>query len=378
MQQTTTLIVGASLSGLATAACLQRAGIDHLIIEKEAQVAAPWRNHYERLHLHTNKRFSNLPYRKFARRVPRYPSRQQVLDYVGEYQAAFHIEPIFHCEARSIRRADEGWITETPNGPFYSHYLVMATGAFGKPKPVTFRGMETFPGRILHSHAYKTGQEFSGQRVLVVGFGNSACEIALDLYERGAIPAMSVRSPVNVVPRDVFGVPVLALSLLLNRLPARLADSISAPLMRLLVGDLARLGLRQMPYGPLEQIRKDGKAPVLDIGTLRHIRKGHITLYGDIDHIEGRTIHFSDGRAAAFDSLVAAIGYYRDYAEIVKVDERRFGDLRRPLDKQEYFGGDNLYFCGYWVSPTGQIREIARDAKKIAADISRKAAFSSR
>ena len=102
---------------------------------------------------------------------------------------------------------------------FKSKYLILATGAFSKPRMVQFRGMETFPGKILHSYRFKTGREFRGQQVLVVGFGNSACEIAMDLYEQGSMPAMSVRSPVNVIPRDVLGIPVIELSALLNRLP---------------------------------------------------------------------------------------------------------------------------------------------------------------
>ena len=69
---------------------------------------------------------------------------------------------------------------------------------------------------------------------------------------------------------------------------------------------------------------------------------------------------------------MAAIGYDRNYAEIIAVDKSRFDDLRVSVPKQKYFGKDNLYFCGFWVSPTGQIREIASDAQIIAADISRK------
>ena len=82
MKQTETLVVGASISGLASASSLQKQGIEYIIIEKEAQVATTWRNHYERLHLHTNKRVSNLPYKKFDSTVPRYPSRRQVVEYL--------------------------------------------------------------------------------------------------------------------------------------------------------------------------------------------------------------------------------------------------------------------------------------------------------
>jgi len=369
VQQTNTLIIGASISGLAVAASLQKQHIDYIIIEKQDRVAAPWHNHYDRLHLHTCKRLSNLPYKKFGKVLPRYPNRQQVLDYLDDYRVSFKINPVFNAEALSVKKEGDHWITETTTGTFKSTRLVMATGAYGKPKPVHFAGMETFAGKILHSYDYKTGRDFTGQNVLVVGFGNSACEIAIDLFEQGAFASMAVRSPVNVLPRDILGIPVLEISLWLSRLPPRVADAISAPLINWLMGNTVKLGLRKMSYGPLEQIRRDGKAPVLDIGTIRHIREGHIKIYGDIDRMEGNTVHFSDGNTGVFDAIVAGIGYYRDDAAIVDVDKSRFDDLRVAADRQQYFGKDGLYFCGYWVSPTGQIREIAADAKKIAKDI---------
>lgn len=381
-KQTHTLIIGASLSGLACAASLQKQGLEYIIIEKYSQVAMPWRNHYERLHLHTSKRLSNLPFKKFGRTIPRYPSRQQVVEYVDDYREEFDINPVFNTEAVSVKKEGDYWITETTNGEisdgeaakrsFQSKYLIMATGPFSKPKPIGFSGMETFAGRVLHSYEYQTGREFRGKKVLVVGFGNSACEIAIDLYEQGATPAMAVRSPVNVIPRDVLGVPVLELSLLMSSLPPHVADTINAPLIKWLIGDLGKLGLKKMPYGPLEQISRDGKAPILDIGTIRLIREGHIRIYDDIDFIEGQTVHFKDGKKEAFEAIVAGIGYYRDYADIVQVDKARFEDLQVPVDKQKYFGKDGLYFCGYWISPTGQIREIALDAQKIASDIEKK------
>ena len=371
MKETTSLIIGASISGLACAASLQKQNIDCIIIEKQNQVVTPWRNHYERLHLHTSKKFSNLPYKKIGKEIPRYPSRQQVVDYLEDYQKAFNIEPLLNAEAISVKKDGGYWITETTGGSFKSKYVVMATGLYNKPKPIIFEGMEKFTGKILHSSEYKTGKDFTGQKVLVVGFGNSACEIAIDLYEQGSIPSMSVRSAVNVIPRDVLGIPVLQLSLLMKRLPPRVADMISAPVMRWLIGDLTKLGLKKKPYGPLEGIRRDGNAPVLDIGTIHHIRKGHINIYEDIDYIERDTVHFKDGKKETFNTIIAAIGYCRDYTEIVDIDENRLWDLQLSADKQKYFGKNGLYFCGYWVSPTGQIREIALDAKKIASDIAK-------
>ena len=372
MRETDVLIVGASFSGLASAACLQKQGIGHVIIEKANSVGQPWRGHYERLHLHTNKRISGLPFKKFDPASPRYPSRQEVVDYLDDYRRDLSIRPVFNTEARSIRRDGHWWIAGTTGESFQSKYVVIATGAFGKPRQVVFRGMETFPGKIIHSSEYKTGKEFTGQKVLVVGFGNSACVIATDLFEQGARPSLAVRSPVNVVPRDVFGIPILELSLLMSRIPPRLADKINAPLLRLVVGDITRLGLKKMSYGPFEQIRHDGTVPLLDIGTLKHIRTGHISVRSGIDYIEIDTVHFADAKSESFDAIVAAIGYDRNYSAIIHVDDSRIADLRLPAGKQKYFGKDGLYFCGFWIAPTGQIREIGLDAQKIAKDIAMK------
>lgn len=372
MKQTNTLIVGASVSGLAVAACLRKQGIEYIIIEKETKAATPWHNHYDRLHLHTNKSLSALPYKNFSANVPRYPSRQQVVDYLDEYQKEFNILPLFNTEAKAIRKEKDHWHIETNNGIFTSKYVVIATGPYGKAKAINFKGMETFPGKILHSYGYKSGQDFKGQKVLVVGFGNSACEIAIDLHEQGASPSMAVRSPVNIIPRDLFGIPILRISLLMCRLPPRLADAINAPIIRTLFGDITKLGLKQMPYGTFEQIKKDQTIPLIDIGTIKHIRQGNIKVYDTIDHLTGKTVYFESGRKEDFDAIVAAIGYDRDFTKIIDIDKNRFDDLKFCVSHQKYFGNDGLYFCGFWVSPTGQFREIGLDAKKIAGDIFKK------
>jgi len=162
------------------------------------------------------------------------------------------------------------------------------------------------------------------------------------------------------------------LSLLMSNLPPGFADAVNAPLLRLLVGNITKLGLKRLPYGPLEQIRKNASIPLLDIGTIKLIREGHVSVHDDIDHIEDRTIYFIDGKKHQFDAIVAGIGYYRDYEEFIEVDPSRFEDLKQPVHKQKYFGKDGLYFCGFWISPTGQIREIGLDARTIAKDIARK------
>lgn len=371
MKQTNTLVIGASAAGLACAACLQKQGIEYLVVEKEAQVGTPWRNRYERLHLHTSKGLSNLPYRKFGSSIQRYPSREEVVSYLEEYCKAFNITPVFNAAVQSIVRDSGQWVAETGAGAFRARHLVLATGVYGRPKTIRFTGMEQFPGKILHSSLYKSGKAFEGQKVLVVGFGNSACEIAIDLYEQGARPAMAVRSAVNVIPRELLGIPIVRIGLLLSHLPAPLADALTTPVPYLFFGNLGKLGLKEKSYGTFRQIQKDGKIPLIDIGTIAHIRQGHINIFPGIDHIEGNVVHFENGRAEAFDAIVAAIGYENTLRELLPVAQDRIDDMCLRAGRQKWFGKDGLYGCGFWVGPSGQLREIALDAQKIAKDILR-------
>ena len=129
-------------------------------------------------------------------------------------------------------------------------------------------GLNSFKGMILHSSQYKNGAAFAGKNVLIVGFGNSGCEQAICLHEYGAHPSLSVRSAVNVLPRDIFGFSVLEIGKLTSIFPPKLADKINAPLIRMLVGDIKKLGLRKSTYGPREQIEKQKRIPLLDIGTM--------------------------------------------------------------------------------------------------------------
>ena len=181
MKETNTLIVGASIFGLASAACLKTVGIEYTIIEKYGQVAMPWRNHYERLHLHINKNLSTLPHKKFPSDTPGYPSRMDVTKYMDEYRQQFEIHPLFHTDARSISRTGAYWITETNQDTFRSRNLIMAIVSFGIPRTLQISGQESFPGMIVHSSLYKTGKDFRNQGVLVIDSPTGQIrEIALD------------------------------------------------------------------------------------------------------------------------------------------------------------------------------------------------------
>lgn len=369
---THTVIVGASAAGLAMAACLKREGIPFILLEQSQQVASNWRKHYDRLHLHTSKSLSTLPYFPLPKSYPRYPSRDQVVEYLELYAQHHGLEPRFGQGVSSVSKHDGEWVTETQDARYVSKNVVIATGYARVPNLPTLPGQTNYQGEILHSAAYKNGAAFAGKSVLVVGFGNSGGEIAIDLVEHGARTALSVRSPVNVVPRDLLGIPILGIGIVMNLIPPKLADLLAAPMLRLSIGDVGKLGLQKRPYGPNQQMKQDGRIPLLDIGTISHIRAGHIRVHPGIESLTERGVKFTDGGVADFDAIVLATGYRPGLADFMRGVEAVMGEDGAEMGAMSGKPTDlpGLYFCGFYVSPTGMLREISIEAKRIAASIS--------
>jgi cation diffusion facilitator CzcD-associated flavoprotein CzcO len=308
--ETATLIVGAGPAGLAVAGRLRQAGLDFVIIEKSDRVGDSWHQHYDRLHLHTVKQLSHLPGLEFPDDYPRYVPRRELADYYTEYARAFSIEPLFGEEAKTVRRSESGWLTTTGTGlELRSDNVVIATGLNQAPYRPTYPGAEGFAGRLVHSREYRNPGPFSGQKVLVVGMGNTGAEIALDLSEAGIDTTISVRGPVNIVPRDVLGRPTQLTARMLARLPVDLGDRMGTLLRRMTVGDLTDYGIATPEIAPLAQLRERGKTPVIDVGTVAAIKKGRIGVRPAVDHFDADRVVFSDGSESRYDTVIFATGY---------------------------------------------------------------------
>ena len=372
MENTNTIIIGAGAAGLATGACLSKAGIKNLILEQGSKVGITWRKHYDRLHLQTDKRNSGLPYMPMPADYPRYPSRDQVANYLENYAKGLDLDIHFNQEVTSARYENDQWIIETKDTALSTPNLVIACGHSRQPYKPEWQGMDSFNGKIIHSSEYKNGDEFKGKNVLVVGFGNSGGEIAIDLHEHGAKSNISVRHPVNVIPKEVFGIPFLNFAIPQNAMPAWLADAINAPLVKLLIGDITKYGLKKLPYGPVTQTRKDQNVPLIDIGTMKLIRDGHITVYPGVEIFSGNRIGFEDGREPEFDSVVLATGYRSRVNDFLQTTEQILDEEGTPTSTGTESPSKGLFFCGYYVSPTGMLREIGMEAKRIAKEISTK------
>ena len=366
---TETVIVGASAAGLATAALLQRAGLPFQMLEQATTVGASWRAHYDRLHLHTPKSSSGLPGLRMPRGWPRYPGRDQVVEYLELYRRHHRLEPSYGQRVRLVERSGDRWLVHTADQVWRARNVVLATGAAASPVLPRWPGMADYTGDVLHSSRYRNGDPWRGKSVLVVGFGNSACEQVIDLAEHGAQPHLSVRSAVNVLPRDVAGVPVLRLSLALGALPPAVADRLSRPLLRLVVGDIRKVGLRPLPYGPLVQIARDHRIPLLDIGTLALLRSGRVVAHSGIDHFTASGVVFTDGTAIQVDAVVLATGYRSAIPDLLPDWRSVCDDNGRPLDSGTTTALPGLFFCGFHVAATGMLREIGVEATRIARQL---------
>lgn len=376
--ETDTVIVGAGPAGLAVGAALRRAGVPFVLLERGRRVGESWHGHYDRLQLHTPKRHSALPFRAYPPAYPRYPSRRQVLAYLDEYARAFTLRPEFGCEVRRCARGADGrWDVATDAGPdgrvYRARRVVVAAGLSRVPHVPRWPGQETFPGPVLHSRGYRTGAAFRGRRVLVVGFGNSGAEIALDLVEHGARSTLAVRGPVHVVPREFLGVPIAAWALACRPLPPRLADAVTAPALRLAVGSLAAAGLAERGGGPFAQFAAGGRTPVIDVGTLARLRRGEIAVRPGVAAFDGSDVRFADGTREPFDAVVLATGFTTGLAALLPDHAAVLDPHGRPRAHGREAAVPGLYFCGYHAVATGLLREIGLEARAVGRDIAAKA-----
>ena len=336
------------------------------MLEKAGHVGAIWRRHYDRLHLHTDRNHSGLPGMAMPPDYPAYPSREQVVAYLETYAAHFEIKPTFNATvsrfaatvrigAPTRRRvgSPRPWLSWRPASPTH---------------PIVRHGRDrtAYSGQRIHSSEYGNPAPYAGKRVLVVGFGNSGGEIALDLANAGVDVALAVRGPVQILPRDLLGFPILSWAILYRRLPARLVDFINAPVIRLAVGNIEKLGLRRAAKGPRQMVEEDGRVPLIDIGTLAKIRDGSIKLRGGIDRFTPDGVVFADARAEAFDEVILATGFRPDLRRLMPDVAGVFDQHGMPLVTGRATAAPGLYFCGQITVPTGQLREIGIEAQRIA------------
>lgn len=360
------IVIGAGPTGLAVGACLQRKGLQVSLLERAAHVGSSWRGHYGRLHLHSARSRSGLPGLEMPKSYGRYPSRLQMVDYLQTYATHFDLPIRCGVTVSQVTRDGAGWQVAHSAGTDRADVVVFATGLNDRPNLPELPGADSFPGPILHSSAYNAPGDMPTGPVVVVGFGNSGGEIALDLAEAGRQVTLSVRGPVNILPKEIFGLPVTSMTVLRKVLPYRMADALTAPLLRAKIGRPEHYGLTSAGKGPAAQVIEDGRIPLIDIGTLAAIREGRITVRPGIARIDGAEVHFANGRSVPARAILLATGYRVDLRAMLPDTPQVLDPDGRPIVSGGDTGVPGLYFCSYHPSADGQLRQSGIEAEAIA------------
>jgi putative flavoprotein involved in K+ transport len=360
-------IVGAGPAGLAAAASLGAQGLRAVVVDKAAQVGSAWREHYDRLHLHTERTLSGLPGLPIPRKHGKWVPRAAVVEYLEEYARHHRIELRLSTPVERLDRDDASWRLTTPAGPLRARTAVIATGYNHTPYLPEWPGCSSFAGELLHSARYKNAGPFRDRHVLVVGTGNSGAEIAVDLMDGGAASVrIAVRTPPNIVRREVGGLSAQRLGVALRHLSPAIVDPIVRLVQRLTVGDLRPYGLPPSPRGTYTRAR-EGQIPILDVGLIDALKTGRVTVVSAVRAFEGRDVVLEGGGRIQPDAVVAATGYIRGLERLVGhlgvLDPR---GLPLAHGSKTHPAAPGLHFIGYSNPVSGNLREIAIDARKIA------------
>ncbi|MEI7030587.1 NAD(P)/FAD-dependent oxidoreductase [Streptomyces pratensis] len=369
-------VIGGGPGGLAAAAALRARGVRVVVLEKSDRVGASWRRHYDRLRLHTTRRWSALPGLKMPRRFGRWVKRDDVVRYLEKYTEHHELEVVTGVRVTRIDRAPDGsgdWqLTATGGRVMRGRAIVVATGYNHTPRIPEWPGRDTFTGTLVHAAEYRDPAPYAGRDVLVVGIGNTGAEIAADLAEGGASRVrIAVRTAPHIVRRSTAGWPAQATAILVRRLPAWLVDRAAAVLARIAVPDLSAQGLPRPATGLYSRVRQ-GAIPVQDVGLIDAVRAGTVTPVAAVSSFDGDAVVLADGSRITPDAVIAATGYDRalepllGHLDVLDARGRPLTHAGRPPKH-----APGLYFTGFTNPISGMLREMARDAEKIAKRVAR-------
>lgn len=373
-------VIGAGPTGLTTLKNLGDAGIDDVICH-EAQDATggiwvfsddPERpSVYESAHTISSRRLSQFPDFPMPDDYPDYPSNAQILAYMRAYEAHFDLGRHIRLNSRVetvTREADGRWKIEAMReGRSHIHTadeLVVCSGHHRAPVMPDLPG--TFDGEQIHSVRYKKAQNYAGKRVLVVGGGNSACDIAVALAPVAGHVSLSLRGPQVIIPKLVGGRPVDVQFRKLHKPIFRWArDWLVEKIVKFTVGPYAQYGLPEPDFPFLS------RHPTLNTDILERIRHGKIKVRPAIRSAEGASITFSDGTSDRYDTIIWATGFSLGVPFLKQVCEEWDDVAQVPLYLRMLPETEpNLYFIGL-VQPVGCIWVVADlQARLAAAEIS--------
>jgi cation diffusion facilitator CzcD-associated flavoprotein CzcO len=377
-------VIGAGSSGIAACQVLTSRGIEFDCYETGSEVGGNWRylndngmsSSYKSLHINTSRHM--MEYRSFPMNdeYPDYPHHTQIAHYFDTYvdHFGFRDRIRFRTEVTKVAPASGGgWdvtVRSRDTGSDGTHRyeaVIVANGHHWNarwPEPA-FPGADTFTGVQTHSHDYKTFDDYIGKRVLVLGIGNSACDIAVETSKVSERTFMAMRRGAHVLPKYLFGIPTDHLTtspIARFKTPIWLQRLTFGALIRASRGNVTKYGLPEPDHKLLEA------HPTISDDILTRLGHGDITIKPNIERIDGDTVHFVDGTSEQIDRIVYCTGYKITFPfldeTLMAAPDNEIELYHRVVHPTQ----PGLYFIGL-VQPLGAIMPLAEAQSEWIADL---------
>jgi len=351
------IVVGAGPAGLATAYYLQQHGLPYRVLEKHA-IGYAWRNHYDRLCLNTLKDVSALPGLSMPEDYPPFPSARQFVTYLETYAQHFNLAIETGVEVQHATYTSD-WELQTTRGVYHSNTLIVATGIWSTPFVPAIPGTADFTGTISLARDYRNPAPFVGKRVLLVGLGNSASDIAVELADEGIETAISIRDGAYFIEKASTAEGARAWLARFRQLSPEEAELA----LRQEVKTFEHLGIKAPKISPLKLNAVVGfKLP-------HTIEAGKIKVYPCIKEFIPNGVRFEDGQEIACDAVILATGY-RPTIQFVQhalcCDGRGYPQLNGYCSTLTA----NLYCIGFTYPVTeGFLHSLTRVAKELVESL---------
>jgi dimethylaniline monooxygenase (N-oxide forming) len=384
----TVCIVGAGSSGITAAQVLHARGVDFDCFEVGSAIGGNWRygndnqmsSAYESLHINTSRHLMEYASYPMPESLPDYPNHRQIAAYFDDFvdHFGFRDKVTFRTEVVKVQPVSTGSTTGSggydvtirpvdggnPETRHYEH-VIIANGHHWDPRwpEPGFPGADTFPGVQLHAHYYRTPVPLVDKRVLVLGIGNSACDIAVESSRVAASTDLAMRRGAHIVPKYLLGIPTDHLTdSPLARGPLKLQQWSMAVLLRLTQGKVTDYGLPKPDHAVLHA------HPTVSQDLLNRLGHGDITIRPNIDRFEGSKIFFTDGTSGEYDVVVFCTGYRVKFPfldeKVVRAEDNHIDLYRRVVDPEH----PGLYFLGL-IQPLGAIMPLAEAQAEWVADL---------
>jgi dimethylaniline monooxygenase (N-oxide forming) len=366
----TVCVIGAGSSGIAACKALKSMQIPFDCYEAGDRIGGNWvyknsngmSSSYKSLHINSSKdlmQYSDYP---MPESFPNFPHHSQIAKYFEDYANHFSLKQhiIFNTKVEQVRPLEQnGWNVKTNNEEKQYHSVIIANGHHWDPNWPSPEYSGVFTGKVTHSHYYKDSEEFKGKRVLVVGFGNSAMDIATELSHCSERVYLSVRRGFHITPKHVLGRP-LDKAPIPNFLPLKLQLHLRALAVKLQVGDLDQYGLPKPTHSYMHA------HPTISSNIFSQLSHGLINVMPAISKFDEEYVVFDDGRAEQIDVVIYCTGYKISFpfldSDILSTKDNLV-DLYLHIFHPKHV---NLFFVGL-IQPLGPVMPLAELQSQLIA-----------